>query len=38
MTGGRGDYQMSLLRYDEVPAHVAQQIIAKNKDKELAKA
>jgi elongation factor G len=38
MTGGRGDYQMNLLRYDEVPAHVAQQIIAKNKDKELAKA
>jgi len=38
MTGGRGDYQMSLLRYDEVPAHVAQQIIAKNQDKELAKA
>ncbi len=38
MTGGRGDYQMSLLRYDEVPAHVAQQIISKNNEKELAKA
>ncbi len=39
MTGGRGDYQMSLLRYEEVPAHVAQQIIAAaSKEKELAKA
>jgi hypothetical protein len=28
MTGGRGDYQMTLLRYEEVPAHVAQQVIA----------
>jgi elongation factor G len=39
MTGGRGDYSMSLLRYEEVPAHVAQNLIAAaNKDKELAKA
>ncbi len=38
MTGGRGDYQMSLLRYEEVPAHVAQQVIAAaSKDKELAR-
>ena len=28
MTGGRGDYSMSLLRYEEVPAHVAQSLIA----------
>jgi len=39
MTGGRGDYQMTLLRYEEVPAHVAQQVIAAaTKDKELANA
>jgi elongation factor G len=39
MTGGRGDYQMTLLRYEEVPAHVAQQVIAAaSKEKELANA
>jgi elongation factor G len=39
MTGGRGDYQMTLLRYEEVPSHVAQHVIAEaNKEKELAKA
>jgi elongation factor G len=39
MTGGRGDYQMTILRYDEVPAHVAQQVIAAaGKEQELAKA
>jgi hypothetical protein len=39
MTGGRGDYQMTLLRYEEVPAHVAQHVISEaNKEKELAKA
>jgi elongation factor G len=27
MTGGRGDYTVSFLRYEEVPAHVAQKII-----------
>jgi elongation factor G len=27
MTGGRGDYSMHLLRYEEVPAHVAQKIV-----------
>ncbi len=27
MTGGRGDYAMHLLRYEEVPTHVAQKII-----------
>ena len=27
MTGGRGDYAMHLLRYDHVPAHVAQKIV-----------
>jgi elongation factor G len=39
MTGGRCDYSMSLLRYEEVPAHVAQGLIAAaNKEKELARA
>ncbi len=27
MTGGRGDYSMSFLRYEEVPTHVAQRVI-----------
>jgi elongation factor G len=27
MTGGRGDYSMHLLRYEEVPSHVAQKAI-----------
>jgi translation elongation factor EF-G len=27
MTGGRGDYSMHLLRYEEVPSHVAQKVI-----------
>jgi elongation factor G len=31
MTGGRGDYTMSFLRYEEVPAHVAQKIIEQTK-------
>jgi elongation factor G len=31
MTGGRGDYHMHFLRYEEVPAHVAQKIIETTK-------
>ncbi|HET7568938.1 MAG TPA: elongation factor G [Gaiellaceae bacterium] len=31
MTGGRGDYHMSFLRYEEVPAHVAQKIVEQTK-------
>jgi len=31
MTGGRGDYNMSFLRYEEVPAHVAQKIVEQTK-------
>ena len=27
LTGGRGDYTMSFLRYEEVPAHIAQKVI-----------
>jgi elongation factor G len=37
MTGGRGDYHMSFLRYEEVPSHVAQKIIdAAKKEREAA--
>jgi len=28
LTGGRGDYQMHFLRYEYVPAHIAQKLIA----------
>jgi elongation factor G len=28
ITGGRGDYAMEFERYEEVPAHVAQKVIA----------
>ena len=39
MTGGRGDYSMHFLRYDEVPSHVAQKIIEETKrEREAAKA
>jgi NAD(P)-dependent dehydrogenase (short-subunit alcohol dehydrogenase family) len=31
MTGGRGDYHMQFLRYDEVPSHVAQKLIEDSK-------
>src|SRR5438128_11359995 len=37
LTGGRGDYHMSFARYEEVPTHIAQKIIAEAKqDKEEA--
>jgi elongation factor G len=39
MTGGRGDYAMHFLRYEEVPTHVAQRIIDETKrEREAAKA
>ncbi len=39
MTGGRGDYHMQFLRYEEVPAHIAQRLIdAAKKDKEAVPA
>jgi elongation factor G len=39
MTGGRGDYSMHFLRYEEVPAHVAQKVIDETKrEREAAKA
>src|SRR6187455_900122 len=31
MTGGRGDYSMHFLRYEEVPTHVAQKVIEETK-------
>jgi hypothetical protein len=30
-TGGRGDYHMHFLRYEEVPTHIAQKVIAESK-------
>ncbi len=39
MTGGRGEYSMHFLRYDEVPAHVAQKVIEETqKSRDLAHA
>jgi elongation factor G len=39
MTGGRGDYTVTFLRYEEVPAHVAQKIIEEvRREREEAKA
>ena len=38
MTGGRGDYHMHFLRYEEVPSHIAQKVIEDaKKEKEEAK-
>ncbi len=28
VTGGQGDYAMEFLRYEEVPAHLAQKVVA----------
>ncbi|MCC6223366.1 MAG: elongation factor G [Thermoleophilia bacterium] len=39
LTGGRGDYTMAFLRYEEVPAHIAQKVIDETrKQREEAKA
>jgi elongation factor G len=39
LTGGRGDYHMQFLRYEEVPAHIAQKLIeAAKKDHEAVPA
>ena len=38
LTGGRGDYAMHFARYEEVPSHIAQKVIADTaKEKEEAK-
>jgi len=31
LTGGRGDYHMHFVRYDEVPTHIAQKLIEQTK-------
>ncbi|HVC88769.1 MAG TPA: elongation factor G [Gaiellaceae bacterium] len=39
LTGGRGDYHMQFLRYEEVPAHIAQKLIeAAKRNKEAVPA
>jgi elongation factor G len=39
MTGGRGEYHMQFLRYEEVPPHIAQKVIEQTKkEKEEVKA
>jgi elongation factor G len=39
ITGGRGDYGMELARYDEVPSHLASQVVARAaEDQEAVKA
>jgi elongation factor G len=39
LTGGRGDYHMQFLRYEEVPAHIAQKLVeAAKKEKEAVPA
>ena len=39
LTGGRGDYSMHFVRYEEVPAHIAQRVIDESKkDKEAVPA
>src|SRR5436190_12618684 len=39
MSGGRGDYHIHFLRYEEVPAHIAQKVIEETKkEKEEVKA
>jgi len=39
MTGGRGDYSMHFLRYEDVPSHVAQKVIDETRrEREAAKA
>jgi elongation factor G len=36
ITGGQGDYTMELVRYEEVPAHLAQKVIAEAADEHVA--
>jgi len=38
MTSGRGDYHMQFLRYDEVPAHIAQKIVESTRRQEAVSA
>src|SRR6266536_6512577 len=34
LTGGRGDYAMHFVRYEEVPSHIAQKVISETKKEE----
>jgi elongation factor G len=36
LTGGQGDYTMDFLRYEEVPAHLAQKVISEARSEEEA--
>ena len=36
LTGGQGDYTMELARYEEVPAHLAQKVVAAQGEQEVA--
>jgi elongation factor G len=36
LTGGQGDYTMEFLRYEEVPAHLAQKVVAEAREEEEA--
>src|ERR671915_889335 len=36
LTGGQGEYTMEFLRYEEVPAHLAQKVVEKARDEEAA--
>jgi len=39
ITGGQGEYSMDLARYEEVPGHVAQQVVQEaQREKEAVKA
>jgi elongation factor G len=39
ITGGRGEYTMELARYEDVPGHVAQQVVAQaEQEKEAVRA
>ena len=39
ITGGRGEYSMELARYEEVPGHLAQQVVDRaQEEKEAVKA
>jgi elongation factor G len=38
LTGGRGDYHMQFLRYEEVPAHIAQKVIEEARKEEAVPA
>jgi elongation factor G len=38
ITGGQGEYSMELARYEEMPAHVAQQVVQEAQREEAVKA